>query len=104
MIINVNVLVCSFTVDLKHITSSQVLEVVYESRRRRFSVVSVSALRSVTKEGFDSLAHDLSALSVSPSSQLWAVGWDCTVLIVDKGSHDPFAVQKVIYVPLVIII
>lgn len=75
-------------VDLKHITCSQMLEVMYESRRRRFSVVSVSTDRSTTNESIDSLAQSICSIYVSPLPQLWAVGWDSTVIIADEEFHN----------------
>ena len=77
------------TVDLKYITSTQVLEVAYESFRRRFAVVSVSALRSTKTESIDDLARGLDYLSVSPSTKLWVVGWDSTVVIVGEEAGIP---------------
>ncbi|KAF8073388.1 P-loop containing nucleoside triphosphate hydrolase protein [Lyophyllum atratum] len=72
-------------VDLKYITSAQILEVPYEGQNRRFSVASISIQRS-EPEG-DELAHDLESLSIAPQSKLWAVGWDSLVLI--SGIETP---------------
>lgn len=73
------------------------LEVMYESRRRRFSVVSVSTDRSTTNESIDSLAQSIYSIYVSPLPQLWAVGWDSTVIIADEEFHNqPMIAHKVI--------
>lgn len=68
-------------VDLKYINNSQVLEVLYESQKRRFSVISVHP-RTLSPDikGRD-LAHDLNSLSISAPTQLWSVTWDTAVVI-----------------------
>lgn len=48
----------------------------------------MSAFRSTTNKSIDDLTHDLNSLSVSPLLQVWTVGWDSTVLIVDDGLHN----------------
>lgn len=85
------------TVDLKYITCAQILEVIYEGRRRRFSVDSISSQLPSGKEQLDGLVRGLGSLSVASSTKLWTVGWDCTVSILDKEVKDPaLATHKVI--------
>ncbi|KIJ99982.1 hypothetical protein K443DRAFT_679575 [Laccaria amethystina LaAM-08-1] len=84
-------------VDLKYINNSQVLEVLYEGRKRRFSVISVHprTLSPDIKGRTGDLAHDLNSLSISAPTQLWSITWDTAVVItkdtvVEEGlSHKP---------------
>jgi AAA family ATPase len=70
-------------VDLKYINNSQVLEVLYEGRKRRFSVISVHprTLSPDIKGRTGDLAHDLNSLSISAPTQLWSITWDTAVVI-----------------------
>ncbi|KAJ7288451.1 AAA family ATPase [Mycena rebaudengoi] len=64
-------------VDLKYVTSKQVLEVTYEQEIRRFAVCALSAQRSQ-----EDLDLNFDALSLSAPPQVWTVNWDTTVLLV----------------------
>ncbi|KAF9465782.1 P-loop containing nucleoside triphosphate hydrolase protein [Collybia nuda] len=75
-------------VDLKYITCAQIMEVKYEGQRRQFSISSISPLQSTTQEPVDDLARGLGQLSFSSNQQLWAVGWDSTVIIAGKEIED----------------
>lgn len=87
------------TVDLKYITCAQILEVAYEGRRRRFSIISISSQRSPTEEQFDEFTHEFESLSVASSVTLWKVGWDCTVSTVDKIDDQATTPYKVLLAP-----
>ncbi|KAF8187739.1 AAA family ATPase [Pholiota molesta] len=70
-------------VDLKYITNTQIIEFSYEGQRRRFTIQVISAKNASNSNvnNSDGLSRDLSALSLSPATQLWTVNWDCTVSI-----------------------
>lgn len=69
--------------DLKYITITQVLEILYEGRLRRFSVVSISQ-NSQSQKG--SLTHKIEALSLESKPQLWTVNWDSKISIVENDA------------------
>ncbi|KAL0063124.1 AAA+-type ATPase [Marasmius tenuissimus] len=73
-------------VDLKFITSTQTIEVVYEGRSRRFAFVSASTSETETNDNVADLTNRLGGLDVNSSSRptLWTVGWDSTVILVDN--------------------
>ncbi|KAK7060227.1 AAA+-type ATPase [Paramarasmius palmivorus] len=76
-------------VDLKHITPTQILEVVYEGRRRRFTIASVSSQSSdapqgSVNDGVASLVADIKNLGLNKDkARIWSVGWDVSVVLVD---------------------
>ncbi|KAJ6584862.1 P-loop containing nucleoside triphosphate hydrolase protein, partial [Mycena capillaripes] len=63
-------------VDLKFITSAQVLEVTYEQEIRRFVVTQQP----------ENLESKFDALSLAPARQVWTVGWDTSVILL--GNTD----------------
>lgn len=64
--------------DLKYVTSKQVIEFVYESKRRRFSIAGISSSTS------DELETQLSDLQLSTGSpKIWLANWDTTVSILE---------------------
>ncbi|KIK98539.1 hypothetical protein PAXRUDRAFT_9477 [Paxillus rubicundulus Ve08.2h10] len=74
-------------VGLKFLTPSQILEVLYEGRQRRFSVESVSA-RPGTGDSVSSITEDVKSLSIYSQPSLWTVGWDTSVNVLDNVSDD----------------
>ncbi|TFK68443.1 AAA-domain-containing protein [Pluteus cervinus] len=72
-------------VDLKYLTSSQVLEILYEGQTRRFVVVSVSATRDVP-ETPNTLVRDFDELSINPYRGVWYATWD-TLVVLLKGEQ-----------------
>jgi hypothetical protein len=83
-------------VDLKYITSSRVLETVYEGKSRRFSVVSVSG-QSTVAGSITSLSDKFQDMSTHASPSIWKVGWDSTVSILeDPIHHETSASDEVI--------
>ncbi|KAI0072999.1 AAA family ATPase [Panus rudis PR-1116 ss-1] len=73
-------------VNLRYLTPTQTLDVLYEGQRRRFTINSVSTSKS--SEQADDLAQDLANLTLKAStSQLWTAGWDSTVVLVDDVSE-----------------
>jgi len=82
-------------VDLKYITSSQIIEIVYEGEPHRLSVASISP-RSSADGSKKSIADGFQALSIHAPSQLWQVGWDSTVSITDDPiHHEAIPINKV---------
>jgi AAA family ATPase len=81
---------CIESVDLKYITNFQTLEVFYEGRIRRFTVISVSAQQpnSGTPE---SLTDGMQKISVDPPAQLWIVGWETSVMVENQEKTQPTA-------------
>jgi AAA family ATPase len=74
-------------VDLKYITNAQIVEVLYESSIRQFSLDSVSPTPSAEDEVVNTAAA-LHALSIDPSPRIWTVGWDSTVSIVEDEVNE----------------
>jgi AAA family ATPase len=87
-------------VDLKYLTHTQIVEVVYEGHTRQFSVVSVTAFRAAKNESDDDLAEVLQSLSIQSKPQVWTVGWDSYVRIleskIDKKSEVAHKVLDII--------
>ncbi|KZT22814.1 AAA-domain-containing protein [Neolentinus lepideus HHB14362 ss-1] len=84
-----NLLVRELLVDLKFLTPTQTVEVVYEGRRRTFTVLSVSAQSRCVSDDSTALAEDLQSLSIHSPTRLWTVGWDTTVIIDEPRSKEP---------------
>ena len=75
--------------DLKYITHTQIVEVIYEGHTRQFSVLSVSSVRRAADEGIDDLAKGLESLSIQSKPQVWAVDWDSSVRLLEKNVDHP---------------
>ncbi|KAJ7758519.1 AAA family ATPase [Mycena maculata] len=67
-------------VDLKYITSAQIVEVTYEQEVRRFLVVPPSSQQA------ENLETQFDALSLAAPRQIYTVGWDTSVSLV--GNTD----------------
>ncbi|KAK0430724.1 AAA family ATPase [Armillaria borealis] len=68
--------------DLKYITSKQVIEIIYEARKRRFAISSISS--------YGDLSQDLSNLSLDDATtRLWTATWETSVDIVQKEPPAP---------------
>lgn len=76
-------------VDTKYLTSSQTLEVVYEGRSRRFSVVAVDPS---SKTDSSDLSDRFQTLGIDSQSSIWIANWDSVVTIVENDVSIP---QKV---------
>ncbi|KAI0686843.1 AAA family ATPase [Cytidiella melzeri] len=68
-------------VDLKYLTESQVVEVVFEGNTRRFQVASVS-VNGKTTASDEELVKDFQNISLSSRPSLWTVSWDTFVSVV----------------------
>ena len=78
-------------VDLKYITNTQIIELNYESNRRRFTVHSILPRGFVHKKNTeieDKLSHDINALALDQPKQLWSVTWDCVVSIISDDHTE----------------
>ncbi|KAF7365302.1 AAA family ATPase [Mycena venus] len=68
-------------VDLKYVTSAQVLEVPYEQETRRF-VVTPSPSQQI-----ENLEAKFDALALAPARQVWTVGWDTSIILVGNTNE-----------------
>jgi AAA family ATPase len=83
-------------VDLKYLTHTQIVEVVYEGCTRQFSVFSVSSARAASNAAVDQLAEGLQSLSIESKPQVWTIGWDSSVRILeDKVDDRSYVLNKV---------
>ncbi|KAL6299444.1 AAA family ATPase [Sparassis latifolia] len=80
-----SLLVREALVDLKYLTSTQTLVVVYEGQMRRFSVSFVTT----DHETEDEFAENFQSLSLSLNqrSLLWTVDWD-TLVVLEEGNAE----------------
>ena len=76
-------------VNLKYVTPTQSLDVIYEGQCRRFAVASVSTFNETQPNQIEDLAADLSRLKLTNPRQLWTVGWDTMVSIIDEKKDLP---------------
>lgn len=74
---------------VKYVTPTQTLEVTYEGQRRRFSLCHVSTQNHAASGHIEDLAADLETLSLRTRAQLWIVGWDTEISLVDAARTDP---------------
>ncbi|KAL9710865.1 AAA+-type ATPase [Leucoagaricus gongylophorus] len=75
-------------VGLKYVTSKQILEVSYESYRRRFAIASTMAKGSSGPHPVDSLSRGIKSLSLDTHYQIWLVSWDTDVLIIESDPKE----------------
>lgn len=68
-------------VDLKYITSWQIIELNYQGQRRRLAVQSISG-KDDKPTANDSLSQKIDNLSINSSNQLWLANWDCAVTVI----------------------
>lgn len=85
-------------VDLKYLTPSQIVDVVYEGHSRRFAVEAVSASKNTSGDDLAVLASDLDQLSLESKPRLWTVGWDTFVTIVNNADK-PQTVETASFEP-----
>ncbi|KAH7885147.1 P-loop containing nucleoside triphosphate hydrolase protein [Phlebopus sp. FC_14] len=74
-------------IGLKFFLQTQLVEVQYEGRPRRFCIESVSASPPGSLEPVNSIAEDVRSLSIESTVSLWTAGWETSVAILDTG-HD----------------
>ncbi|CDO72261.1 hypothetical protein BN946_scf184970.g113 [Trametes cinnabarina] len=80
-------------IDLGYLTPTQTLDVVYEGKKRRFAVSSVST----TGKGDEDieLSASVQALSLADAPpRLWTVGWETMVVLETDGSKPASGVPK----------
>ena len=80
--------------DLKYITATQTLEVVYEGQRRTFRLHSVSTHSDGLDAAVEALSQGLEDIKLNDASRVWTVGWDTIVNIVDDHEDQ----EKVVFV------
>lgn len=84
-------------VNLKYLSPTQTLDVVYEGQCRRFSLASVSTMKGTVPVELDDLTNGLSKLSLQTTPQLWTVGWDTIVTLIDEKPSNDSAQAVCIY-------
>ncbi|GAW04381.1 AAA family ATPase [Lentinula edodes] len=84
-------------VDIKYLTSTQTLEVMYEGRPRRFCVISVATTNTPTsplKTDIDEVSERFGALGWKSQPCIWTVSWDTVVTITENDHTDTGLPQK----------
>ncbi|KAG6375937.1 P-loop containing nucleoside triphosphate hydrolase protein [Boletus reticuloceps] len=75
-------------VGLKFITSSQVVEVVYEGRPRRFFIDSITVRTPEAGDLVGPITKEIGSLSLHSQSHLWTTGWDTSVCILEDDTDN----------------
>ena len=76
-----------WTVDLKYVLSTQVVQVQYEGRMRLFAVSTVSMKRN-TGDPESDISESLGALTMNVIPRLYIVDWD-TVIVIEDNVQAP---------------
>ncbi|KAJ3989582.1 AAA family ATPase [Lentinula detonsa] len=72
-------------VDIKYLTSTQTLQITYEGKPRRFSVIAVAAAADFPKTNtIDHLSERFEALGVESRPSIWTVSWDTVINITEN--------------------
>ena len=79
----------SLPVDLKYVTSKQKFSLEYEGNTNVFEVDAISSQPSCDRNAPRDLASRLEGLEIDPPPQIWAVGWDTTVVILPADTLKP---------------
>ncbi|KAF9490589.1 AAA family ATPase [Pleurotus eryngii] len=79
-----SLLIRELIVDLKYLTSKQVIEVRYEGQLRRFSIASITS----DKRSDGPLEDAFTRLSVTPSTKLWTASWDTQVTLLESDKAE----------------
>jgi len=85
-----------WTVAIKHVLSTQIVPVQYESRQRFFSIVSISETSQRGLDQATDISDNLRALKMSDAPSLYIVDWDTTITIEDRvqaSEPDPSLVM-----------
>ncbi|KAF8133361.1 P-loop containing nucleoside triphosphate hydrolase protein [Boletus edulis] len=77
-------------VGLKFITSSQVMEVVYEGRPRRFFIDSITVRTPEAGDLVGPITKEIGSLSLQSQPHLWTTGWDTSVCILEDDTDNRF--------------
>ncbi|KAJ3917052.1 P-loop containing nucleoside triphosphate hydrolase protein [Lentinula edodes] len=89
--------ILTLLVDIKYLTSTQTLEVMYEGRPRRFCVISVATTNTPTsplKTDIDEVSERFGALGWKSQPCIWTVSWDTVVTITENDHTDTGLPQK----------
>lgn len=72
------------TVDLKYVTSQQIIEVVYEGHTLRFRAEGLS---SRDDPDVETITRDIRGLSLDSANVLWSVSWETMVAISEQDAE-----------------
>ncbi|KAJ3882723.1 P-loop containing nucleoside triphosphate hydrolase protein, partial [Lentinula edodes] len=89
--------ILTLLVDIKYLTSTQTLEVMYEGRPRRYCVISVATTNTPTsplKTDIDEVSERFGALGWKSQPCIWTVSWDTVVTITENDHTDAGLPQK----------
>ncbi|KAJ3895510.1 P-loop containing nucleoside triphosphate hydrolase protein [Lentinula edodes] len=89
--------ILTLLVDIKYLTSTQTLEVMYEGRPRRYCVISVATTNTPTsplKTDIDEVSERFGALGWKSQPCIWTVSWDTVVTITENDHADTGLPQK----------
>ncbi|KAJ3870319.1 P-loop containing nucleoside triphosphate hydrolase protein [Lentinula novae-zelandiae] len=89
--------ILTLLVDIKYLTSTQTLEVMYEGRPRRYCVISVATTNtpiSPLKTNIDKVSEHFGALGLISQPCIWTVSWDTVVTITENDNTDTGLPQK----------
>ncbi|KAJ3853125.1 P-loop containing nucleoside triphosphate hydrolase protein [Lentinula lateritia] len=84
-------------VDIKYLTSTQTLEVMYEGRPRRYCVISVATTNTTTsplETDIDEVSERFGSLGWKSQPCIWTVSWDTVVTITENDHTDTGLPQK----------
>lgn len=95
------IIVHSCSVDIRYITSSQKLDVVYEGKKRCFTVSSVIDEHSPSRD--KDFSNDLQQLSLETSPKIWIVDWE-THVVIEEDTEENLHLQKVMRSPGAILV
>ncbi|KAF7798284.1 hypothetical protein EIP86_009503 [Pleurotus ostreatoroseus] len=73
-----------YSVDLKYLTPTQRIDVIYEGVIRQFELHSVSTQMGPQADAINALSQDLEKLDLTTIRKIWTVSWDSFVVIVDE--------------------
>ncbi|KAG1739442.1 P-loop containing nucleoside triphosphate hydrolase protein [Suillus paluster] len=80
-----------YLINLKHILSTQIVEVPYQGEIRRFSIESVSTHHSAPS---GSITRAFNSLAIQDRPLLWTAGWDTIVSILEDVTDNDIGLTK----------
>ncbi|KAJ3811060.1 P-loop containing nucleoside triphosphate hydrolase protein [Lentinula aff. lateritia] len=89
--------ILTLLVDIKYLTSTQTLEVMYEGRPRRYCVISVATTNTTTsplETDIDEVSERFGSLGWKSQPCIWTVSWDTVVTITENDHTDTGLPQK----------
>ena len=84
----------SSEVDLRYITSKQVIELIYEGQPRCFSIGAITGKGESDID--ESILQGISALSIDAPAcpQLWKVDWDCVISLYESKDNAKVSTRQ----------